>query len=137
MVLGASVYQQALHKLVAGAYLKPSTVLSHISPRDKQIKYEAEERSKISGIPTAKELREAKELAGARLKREEEAETVGMVRRTYHASLFMHKHLLLRREKPKINLVIALQKYCIHFDISFPNSRYACRKNHRKRNKLM
>ncbi|KAF8721906.1 hypothetical protein AX14_010116 [Amanita brunnescens Koide BX004] len=78
---GASVYQQALHKLVAGAYLKPSTVLSHISPRDKQIKYEAEERSKISGIPTAKELREAKELAGARLKREEEAETVGMKRK--------------------------------------------------------
>ena len=85
MILGASVYQQALHKLVAGAYLKPSTVLSHISPRDKQIKYEAEERSKLSGIPTTKELREAKELAGARLRREEEAESVGLVR-TCHAS---------------------------------------------------
>lgn len=86
IILGASMYQQALHKLVAGAYLKPSTVLSHISPRDKQIKYEAEERSKLSGIPTTKELREAKELAATRLKREEEAETVGLVRSTYHAS---------------------------------------------------
>ncbi|KAF8630401.1 hypothetical protein AX15_002954 [Amanita polypyramis BW_CC] len=77
-----AVYQHALHKLVAGAYLKPSTVLSHISPRDKRIKYEAEEKSRISGIPTAKELREAKELAGIRLKREEEeAEKAGLKRK--------------------------------------------------------
>ena len=84
MTPDAAVYQQALHKLVTGAYLKPSTVLSHISPQDKSIKYEAEERFKISGIPTAKELREAKELVGARLKREEEeAEKVGLVRTYY------------------------------------------------------
>ena len=53
-----------------------------MSPRDKRIRYEAEEKKKISGFPTAKELREAKEVAEARLKREEEApEKVGMVRR--------------------------------------------------------
>ncbi|KAF8350880.1 RNA polymerase III subunit RPC82-domain-containing protein [Amanita rubescens] len=78
---GLSMYQQALYKLVANAYLKPSTVLSHISPRDKQIKYEAEERSKISGIPTPKELRQTKELANVRLKREEDEEKAGLKRK--------------------------------------------------------
>lgn len=62
------------------SYLKPSTLLSHISPRDKRLKYEAEEKAKISGFPTAKELRQSKETAEARLKREEEeAEKVGLV----------------------------------------------------------
>jgi DNA-directed RNA polymerase III subunit RPC3 len=74
------VYSQAFHKLVMSAYLKPSTVLSHVSPRDKRIKYESEEKAKISGFPTAKELRQAKEIAEARLKQEEEeAEKVGLV----------------------------------------------------------
>ena len=78
--LDAAVYQQALYRLISGAYLKPSTLLSHISPRDKQIKYEAEERAKIPGLPTAKALRETKETAAARLRREEEeAEKVGLV----------------------------------------------------------
>ncbi|KAL0947320.1 hypothetical protein HGRIS_013439 [Hohenbuehelia grisea] len=76
------VYKQALFKLVSSCYLKPSTILSHISPRDKRIQYEAEEKAKISGFPTAKELRQAKETAEARLKREEEeAEKVGMKRK--------------------------------------------------------
>uniref|UniRef100_A0A8H8CN89 DNA-directed RNA polymerase III subunit RPC3 n=1 Tax=Psilocybe cubensis TaxID=181762 RepID=A0A8H8CN89_PSICU len=75
-------YTLALHKLVSGAYLKPSTILSHLSPRDKCIQYESEEKRKISGFPTAKELREAKEVAQARLKREEEeAEQVGLKRK--------------------------------------------------------
>ena len=63
---------QSFHKLVDASYLKPSTILSHQSPRDKRIKYEAEEKAKISGFPTAKELRQAKEVADARLRREEE-----------------------------------------------------------------
>ena len=85
---GPSLYSQAIHKLVEASYLKPSTVLSHFSPRDKRIKYEAEEKAKISGFPTAKELRQAKETAEARLKREEEeAEKVGMVRYSRHANL--------------------------------------------------
>ncbi|PIL23836.1 hypothetical protein GSI_13587 [Ganoderma sinense ZZ0214-1] len=70
---------QTLHKLIEAEYLKPSTVISHLSPRDKRIRYEAEEKRKISGFPTTKELREAKEVAESRLKREEdEAEQVGM-----------------------------------------------------------
>ncbi|KDQ60607.1 hypothetical protein JAAARDRAFT_31565 [Jaapia argillacea MUCL 33604] len=77
----ASSYSQALFKLVSSSYLKPSTILAHQSPRDKRIKYEAEERAKISGLPTAKELRQMKETAEARLKREEqEAEQVGLKR---------------------------------------------------------
>ena len=60
--------------------MKPSTILSHQSPRDKRIKYETEEKAKISGFPTAKELRQAKEVADVRLRREEEeAERIGMV----------------------------------------------------------
>ncbi|KAI0797830.1 RNA polymerase III subunit RPC82-domain-containing protein [Abortiporus biennis] len=81
-VKGTTLYSQALHKLVDSFYLKPSTVLSHISPVDKRIKYEKEEKTKISGFPTAKQLREAKETAEARLRREEEeAEKIGMKRK--------------------------------------------------------
>jgi DNA-directed RNA polymerase III subunit RPC3 len=77
---GSVVYVQALYRLVIDSYLKPSTILSHVSPRDKRIRYEAEEKAKISGFPTAKELRYAKETAEARLKREEEeAEKAGLV----------------------------------------------------------
>ncbi|KAJ7093171.1 RNA polymerase III subunit RPC82-domain-containing protein [Mycena epipterygia] len=77
-----TVYSQAMHALVTASYLKPSTILSHVSPRDKRIRYEAEEKAKIAGFPTAKELREARESADARLKREEEeAEKVGLKRK--------------------------------------------------------
>ncbi|KAH9079226.1 hypothetical protein EDB83DRAFT_2341490 [Lactarius deliciosus] len=70
---------QALHGLVTSSYLKPSTILSHISPQDKRILYETEEKAKIAGFPTAKELRQAREVAIDRLKREEEeAEKVGL-----------------------------------------------------------
>jgi DNA-directed RNA polymerase III subunit RPC3 len=65
---------------VTGSYLRPATVLSHLSPREKQIRYEIEEKGKISGFPSAKEIRQAKEAAAARLRREaEEAEGIGMV----------------------------------------------------------
>lgn len=78
--LAPALYSQAFHKLVEASYLKPSTILSHQSPRDKRIQYETEEKAKISGFPTAKELRQAKEVADARLRREEEeAEKIGMV----------------------------------------------------------
>ncbi|KAJ8078439.1 RNA polymerase III subunit C82 [Marasmius tenuissimus] len=79
---GNAVYTQALHTLVSNHYLKPSTILSHVSPRDKRIQYEADERAKLTGLPTSKQLREAKEAAYARLKREEEdAEKVGLKRK--------------------------------------------------------
>ncbi|KAG9318123.1 hypothetical protein JVU11DRAFT_190 [Chiua virens] len=78
----ASMYSQSLYKLVSESYLKPSTILSHNSPRDKRIKYEAEEKARISGFPTARELREAMVTAGARLRREEAAaEKVGLKRK--------------------------------------------------------
>ncbi|KAG2045593.1 hypothetical protein BDR06DRAFT_978096, partial [Suillus hirtellus] len=70
------------HLLIFSAYIKPSTLLSHHSPRDKRIKYEAEEKTKIAGLSTAKELREVQETAEAWLKREEEeAESVGLKRK--------------------------------------------------------
>ncbi|KAG7086766.1 hypothetical protein E1B28_002697 [Marasmius oreades] len=79
---GNAVFAQALHTLVSKRYLKPSTTLSHISPRDKRIKYEADERAKLTGLPTPKQLREVKVVAYSRLKREEEeAEKVGLKRK--------------------------------------------------------
>lgn len=65
-----------LHKLVSGGYLRPSTALSHISPREKLIQYEVEEVGKKTGFLTAKELRQAKETARARLRREEQEEVM-------------------------------------------------------------
>jgi DNA-directed RNA polymerase III subunit RPC3 len=51
------------------------------------MQYEAEEKRKITGFPTAKELRQAKEVAEARLKREEEEEEqIGLVRVTRNNS---------------------------------------------------
>ncbi|KAK0243335.1 hypothetical protein EDD85DRAFT_1019460 [Armillaria nabsnona] len=77
--LGSAVHSQALYKLAEEAYLKPSTVLSHEAPRDKLIKYEAEEKAKIAGFPMSKQLKAARETAQARIKREEkDTEGVGI-----------------------------------------------------------
>jgi DNA-directed RNA polymerase III subunit RPC3 len=70
----ASECKEMLYTLVSGGYLRPSTALSHISPREKLIEYEAEEVGKKSGFLTAKELRQAKEAALARVRREERTE---------------------------------------------------------------
>ncbi|KAI0340517.1 hypothetical protein BDW22DRAFT_1359908 [Trametopsis cervina] len=81
-IKGPAMYAQALHNLVENSYIKPSTILAHVSPRDTRIRYEAEEKAKISGFPTAKQLKEAKEVASARIRREEdEAEKIGMKRK--------------------------------------------------------
>jgi hypothetical protein len=99
-----AVYSQALHALVTASYLKPSTVLSHISPRDKRIRYEAEEKAKIPGFPTAKELREAREAAEARLKREEEeAEKVGLVSILFCHNLSCVNHAVQNRNVKRKN----------------------------------
>jgi len=66
--------REILYKLVSEGYLRPSTALSHISPREKLIQYEAEEVGKKTGFLTAKELRQAKEAAWARVRREEQEE---------------------------------------------------------------
>jgi DNA-directed RNA polymerase III subunit RPC3 len=53
-----------------------------MSPRDKFLQYEAEEKNKLKNFPTARELREAKERAAARLKREQdEAAKIGLTKR--------------------------------------------------------
>jgi len=72
-----SVCKETLYKLVSGGYLRPSTALSHTSPREKLIQYEAEEVGKKTGFLTAKELRQAKEAARARVRREEQGEVTG------------------------------------------------------------
>lgn len=77
-------YTQALFTLVSSSYLKPATALSHQSTTDTRLKYFAEEKAKVVGYPTAKQLREAKEVADSRLKREEEdAEKIGLVSPPY------------------------------------------------------
>lgn len=65
--------------MVSLYYLKPSTILSQVSPQDTIIKYTKEERAKLSGLPTARELRQTREIAEARFRLEvEEAEQLGM-----------------------------------------------------------
>ncbi|KAF8580680.1 hypothetical protein K439DRAFT_1636837 [Ramaria rubella] len=78
----SSVYLQAVNALVAGAYLKPSTVLSHISRTDRLLRLEAKLRRSFKGIPTAKDIVQWKIEADAQVKREnEEAEKIGMKRK--------------------------------------------------------
>lgn len=68
--------KEALFKLVSEGYLRPSTASSHTSPREKLIQYELEEVGKKPGFLTAKELKQAKEAARARVRREEQEETL-------------------------------------------------------------
>jgi hypothetical protein len=67
-------YKEVLYRLVSEGYFRPSSALSHISPREKLIQYEVEEVGKKTGFLTAKELRQAKEAAWARVQREEQEE---------------------------------------------------------------
>lgn len=78
-----------MNRLVTGVYLKPATVLSHISRTDRLLRLEARLRREHKGIPTAKDVIGWKVEAEARVKREdEEAEKVGMV------SIFLHLFLI-------------------------------------------
>ncbi|KZT74183.1 hypothetical protein DAEQUDRAFT_661120 [Daedalea quercina L-15889] len=110
-------YSQALHKLVDGQYLRPSTVLSHLSPRDKHLRYEAEEKAKISGFPTAKELKQARETAEARIKREEEeAEQIGMKRKAKDQSGRSSKRKAVEEDEvdDEVYFRINSEKFNIH-----------------------
>ena len=69
-----SGYKETLYKLVSEGYLRPSTVSSHTSPREELIQYEVEEVGKKTSFLTAEELRQAKEAARARVRREEQEE---------------------------------------------------------------
>lgn len=116
----SAMYSQALHRLVDGSYLRPSTILSHISPRDKRIRYEVEEKAKISGFPTAKELREARETAEARLKREEdEAEQTGMKRKARDQSGRSSKRKAM--DEDVVNEEVYFRVNCEKFNIHIRN----------------
>ncbi|KAF8522102.1 hypothetical protein BU17DRAFT_45192 [Hysterangium stoloniferum] len=78
----SSKYLQAINTLVTGAYLKPSTKLSHISKTDRLLRLEANLRKDHKGIPTAKDIVQWKIEAEAKVKREDEdAERIGMKRK--------------------------------------------------------
>jgi DNA-directed RNA polymerase III subunit RPC3 len=75
-----TLYTQTLHKLVAQHYLSAALPASHQSPRDKLLAYDAEERAKLAGLATAKQLAEARMSAEERLRRDDRAaEKVGLV----------------------------------------------------------
>ncbi|KAJ7470343.1 RNA polymerase III subunit RPC82-domain-containing protein [Mycena latifolia] len=119
----ATVYSQALHALVTAAYLKPSTILSHVSPRDKRIRYEAEEKAKIAGFPTAKELREARESAEARLKREEEeAEKVGLKRKAKEQKGPRSAKRKVVEEEDVVDPTVYFRVNCDKFNIHIRNT---------------
>ncbi|KAJ6547130.1 RNA polymerase III subunit RPC82-domain-containing protein [Mycena capillaripes] len=119
----AIVYSQALHALVTASYLKPSTVLSHISPRDKRIRYENEEKAKISNFPTAKELREAREAAEARLKREEEeAEKVGLKRKAKEQKGPRSTKRKVVEEEDVVDQTVYFRVNCDKFNIHIRNT---------------
>lgn len=111
------MYTQALHILVSTSYLVPSTVLFHVSPRDKFLQYEKEEKSQIKNFPTAKELREAKERAEARLRREQnEALKAGMTVSSYYDRIFgiVADRPSVRNEK-LLSLAIQDLRRCVCF----------------------
>lgn len=124
-MLEISQYNQAFHKLVTGLYLKPSTILSHESVRDRLLQYETAERRKIPGFPTAKELRQAKEVAEARLRSEQEKEEqIGLVNRSFDPfnkgklSSFLQKRKEKNQPGPHPNKVLQIDLFC------FPHSNH-------------
>ncbi|KAG8738592.1 RNA polymerase III subunit C82 [Ceratobasidium sp. 414] len=80
----SDTYSQVALELLTSSHLRVSTPESHISPRDKFIRYEAEERKKHVGIVAPKDARQFRTIAEARIRRErEEAEapSVGIIKR--------------------------------------------------------
>ncbi|SNX87232.1 related to RPC82 - RNA polymerase III subunit C82 [Melanopsichium pennsylvanicum] len=56
------------------AYLRPSSVHQYVSPRDKEIKYEAKKRRQLRGIPTPKDLQKIREQVRVQIAEEREAD---------------------------------------------------------------
>ncbi|KAJ2931355.1 hypothetical protein H1R20_g5712, partial [Candolleomyces eurysporus] len=118
-----SVYNQALRKLVSGSYLRASTPLSHVSPKDRLIQYEIEEKKKIAGFPTAKQLREAKEVAEARLKREDdEAEKVGLKRKAKDQPGYRASKKKAVEEETVVDDEVYFRINCERFNVHVRNS---------------
>ncbi|SOV08737.1 related to RPC82 - RNA polymerase III subunit C82 [Ustilago sp. UG-2017a] len=55
-------------------YLRPSSVHQHVSPRDKEIKYEAKKRRELRGIPTPKDLQRIREDVRVQIAEERDAD---------------------------------------------------------------
>jgi DNA-directed RNA polymerase III subunit RPC3 len=84
VVTDTDAYTRVALDLLTSSHLRVSTPESHISPRDKFIRYEAEERKKHVGIVAPKDARQFRTLAEVRIRRErEEAEapSVGIIKR--------------------------------------------------------
>ncbi|KAF8734231.1 RNA polymerase III subunit RPC82, partial [Rhizoctonia solani] len=80
----SEAYIKVALELLTSSHLRVSTPASHISPRDKLIRYEAEERKKHVGIVAPKDARQFRITAEVRIRRErEEAEapSVGLIKR--------------------------------------------------------
>lgn len=65
-------YAAALESLLSRSLLTVTTAVSQLSPIDRLMQLEVEERATIKGIPSAKQLREVQEKARLRLKEEDE-----------------------------------------------------------------
>lgn len=84
IITESDIYPKVALQLLTSSHLRVSTTASHISPRDKFIRYETEERKKHVGIVAPKDARQFRILAEARIRRErEEAEapSVGLIKR--------------------------------------------------------
>ncbi|EAU88388.2 hypothetical protein CC1G_05154 [Coprinopsis cinerea okayama7 len=115
-------HKQALYKLVSGSYLKASTPRSHVSPRDRLIQYEIEEKKKIVGFPTAKQLREAKEVAEGRLKREDdESEKIGLKRKAKEQTGHRSSKKKALEEETVVDDEVFFRVNCERFNVHIRN----------------
>lgn len=65
---------RALTVMLFRTYLRPSSVHQYVSPRDKEIKYEAKRRRELRGIPTPKDLQRIREEVRVQIAEEREAD---------------------------------------------------------------
>ncbi|KAJ1026931.1 hypothetical protein NDA16_002224 [Ustilago loliicola] len=73
----AELQAQVAHHLTImlyRTYLRPSSVHQHVSPRDKEIKYEAKKRRELRGIPTPKDLQRIREEVRVQIAEERDAD---------------------------------------------------------------
>lgn len=69
---GARNYRDAFESLVNESLLCVSNTTSHLSPADRLMQHESNERRMVKGIPAAKQIREFQEKARIRLKEEDD-----------------------------------------------------------------
>lgn len=73
----SSLQEEVARKLTVmlfRTYLRPSSVHQHVSPRDKEIKYEAKKRRELRGIPTPKDLQKIREEVRIQIAEERDAD---------------------------------------------------------------